>query len=76
MLKRPMKSGLEAVPARQIEQLERRLFLRKGLGLGALALLSGCDVTEQESVQKVLWSMSRWNDRAQAWLFDPNRLAP
>ncbi len=27
-------------------------------------------------VDKVLWSMSRFNDRVQAWLFDPSRLAP
>jgi DMSO/TMAO reductase YedYZ molybdopterin-dependent catalytic subunit len=46
------------------------------LSLGALTLLSGCDVTDAESVQKVLWSMSRWNDRVQGWLFDPDKLAP
>lgn len=33
-------------------------------------------MTDAESVQKLLWSMSRWNDRAQVWLFDPNKLAP
>ena len=27
------------------------------------------------NVQKVLWAMSRWNDRVQTWLFDPRRLA-
>jgi DMSO/TMAO reductase YedYZ molybdopterin-dependent catalytic subunit len=46
------------------------------LSLGALTLLSGCDVTDAESVQKLLVGMSRWNDRAQAWLFDPGKLAP
>ena len=60
----------------EILRLERRLFLRRGLSLGALALLSGCNLTDQESVQKVLWAMSRWNDRVQGWLFDPKRLAP
>jgi len=60
----------------QLENLERRLFLRRGLSLGAVALLSGCNITDQESVQRVLWTMSRWNDRAQGWLFDPKRLAP
>ena len=59
-----------------IQKLERRLFLRQSLSLGALALLSGCDLTDQESVQRVLTGMSRWNDGAQAWLFDPKRLAP
>jgi DMSO/TMAO reductase YedYZ molybdopterin-dependent catalytic subunit len=59
-----------------IEKIERRLFLKQGLSLGALTLLSGCNVTDAESVQKVLWGMSRWNDRTQAWIFDPNKLAP
>jgi len=60
----------------RIERIERRLFLRQGLSLGALALLSGCELTDDEGVQKVLWAMSRWNDRAQAWLFSPDKLAP
>jgi DMSO/TMAO reductase YedYZ molybdopterin-dependent catalytic subunit len=56
--------------------LERRLFLKRGLSVGALSLLSGCELTDDESVQRVLSAMSRWNDGAQAWLFNPNRLAP
>ena len=59
-----------------VASLERRLFLRRGLSVGALALLSGCDLTDDEGVQRVLQGMSRWNDRAQAWLFDSSRLAP
>ena len=59
-----------------VARLERRLFLRRGLSLGALALLTGCDITNQEGVQRVLSAMSRWNDGAQDWLFDPKRLAP
>ena len=46
-------------PTREIVKLERRLFLRQGLSLGALTMLSGCDVTDADSVQKVLWSLSR-----------------
>jgi DMSO/TMAO reductase YedYZ molybdopterin-dependent catalytic subunit len=71
-----MQGSLEDQSRPQIEKLERRLFLKQGLSLGALTLLSGCNVTDAESVQKVLLSMSRWNDRAQDWLFDPNKLAP
>jgi DMSO/TMAO reductase YedYZ molybdopterin-dependent catalytic subunit len=63
-------------PSREVVALERRLFLRQGLSLGALTLLSGCDITEADAVQKVLWSMSRWNDRVQAAIFDPAKLAP
>ncbi len=57
-------------------RLERRLFLRNGLSLGALTMLTGCDLTDGDAVDKVLWAMSRWNDKVQAFLFDPDRLAP
>ncbi len=63
-------------PTREVVALERRLFLKQGLSLGALTLLSGCDITDADAVQKVLWSMSHWNDRVQAAIFDPNKLAP
>src|SRR5438093_12040115 len=61
---------------RLIRSIERRLFLRQGLSLGALALLAGCELTDDEGVQRLLMGMSRWNDRAQGWLFNPNKLAP
>src|SRR5436190_24221231 len=57
-------------------QIERRLFLKQGLSLGALTLLTGCDVTDESAVQGVLNGISRWNDRAQAALFNPHRLMP
>jgi DMSO/TMAO reductase YedYZ molybdopterin-dependent catalytic subunit len=60
----------------RIASLERRLFLRHGLSLGALALLSGCELRDSESVQGMLDAMSGWNDGVQAWLFSPTRLAP
>ena len=59
-----------------LENLERRIFLRRSLSLGALAMLTGCEFTDQESVQRVLMAMSNWNDGVQHWLFNPNRLAP
>jgi DMSO/TMAO reductase YedYZ molybdopterin-dependent catalytic subunit len=71
-----MANSLKDQPRAQVAQLERRLFLGRGLSLGALTMLTGCNVTDRESVQKVLWAMSRWNDRVQGWIFDPNRLAP
>ena len=71
-----MANSLEDQPRAQVARLERRLFLGRGLSLGALTMLSGCNVTDREAVQKVLWAMSRWNDRVQGWIFDPNRLAP
>ncbi|MGE5468314.1 MAG: molybdopterin-dependent oxidoreductase [Ignavibacteria bacterium] len=54
----------------------RRLFLRHGLTLGGLSLLSGCALVDEESAERALMRVSRFNDRVQAWLFDPNRLAP
>jgi DMSO/TMAO reductase YedYZ molybdopterin-dependent catalytic subunit len=69
-----MKTKIE--PSRKLFDLERRLFLRQGLSLGALTLLTGCELTDDESVQRVLMGMSGWNDRVQDWLFDPKKLAP
>jgi DMSO/TMAO reductase YedYZ molybdopterin-dependent catalytic subunit len=57
-------------------QLERRLFLKQGLSLGALTLLTGCDVTDTSAVQSALKGISSWNDRAQAALFNRTRLMP
>jgi len=54
----------------------RRLFLRGGASLGALAFLTGCDIVDGPSAEKALRVVSRFNDRAQGWLFNPNRLAP
>jgi DMSO/TMAO reductase YedYZ molybdopterin-dependent catalytic subunit len=59
-----------------LRRLERRQVLRRGLSLGALTMLTGCNLQDGDAVDRVLWAMSRWNDRVQAWLFDPNRLAP
>jgi DMSO/TMAO reductase YedYZ molybdopterin-dependent catalytic subunit len=60
----------------EIRSIERRIFLKQSLSIGALSLLAGCELTADEEVQQVLGAMSSWNDRVQAWLFDPNKLAP
>src|SRR5260370_19781698 len=62
-----------SVAARQIG---RRLVLKQGLSLGALTLLTGCDVTDTSTVQGALDGISRWNDRTQALIFNPRRLMP
>ncbi len=59
-----------------IEQIDRRKILRGALSLGALTMLTGCDVTDRGAVQSVLRAVSAWNDGVQAFLFDPNKLAP
>jgi DMSO/TMAO reductase YedYZ molybdopterin-dependent catalytic subunit len=56
--------------------LDRRALLRGGMSLGALSLLTGCDLSDNNAVQGVLARFSAWNDRVQAALFNPNKLAP
>lgn len=60
----------------RLEQPARRLFMRRSLTLGGLSLLTGCAVTDSNSAEAALKKISRFNDKVQAWLFDPNRLAP
>jgi hypothetical protein len=85
MKKRIQGSGLDEssiltdarkILAPQIEDRSRRSFLLRGLTLGGVAMLSGCNLTDNESVDTALSSMSRFNDRVQGWLFNPNAMAP
>jgi DMSO/TMAO reductase YedYZ molybdopterin-dependent catalytic subunit len=57
-------------------ELERRHLFGGGLSLGALTMLTGCDISDHDSVQRALAFVSRFNDRVQAAIFGPNRLAP
>ena len=41
-----------------IARIDRRKVLRGSLSLGALTLLGGCDVTDTDTIQKVLTAMS------------------
>ena len=61
---------------RVVQQPARRAFLQRTLTLGGLSLLSGCALVDGESIDTALMGISRLNDKAQGWLFDPNRLAP
>lgn len=61
---------------RELDAPSRRLFGKRILTLGGLAMLTGCSLTDEASVETILSRVSRMNDRVQAWLFDPNRLAP
>ena len=61
---------------RHLDQPMRRAFLQRSLSLGGLSLLSGCGIVEESDVENALMKVSRFNDKAQAFLFDPNRLAP
>jgi DMSO/TMAO reductase YedYZ molybdopterin-dependent catalytic subunit len=57
-------------------QPSRRAFLQRSLTLGGLGLLTGCTPDSQENIERALAAISRFNDRAQALLFDPAHLAP
>jgi DMSO/TMAO reductase YedYZ molybdopterin-dependent catalytic subunit len=59
-----------------VDIINRRGVLRGAVSLGALTMLTGCDVSENDSVQKALREVSAWNDRVQAAIFRPNHLAP
>ena len=54
----------------------RRDFLRRSLTLGGMAMLTGCTLADETSVETALTRISRMNDDVQGWLFDPKRLAP
>ena len=62
--------------AKLLPEPSRRLFLRGAAGLGAVTLLTGCDIVDSASAEKALLAMSRFNDRVQALIFNPNKLAP
>jgi DMSO/TMAO reductase YedYZ molybdopterin-dependent catalytic subunit len=85
VFKRPVLAGVDSdaalaearkLIARRIEQPARRAFLQRSLTLGGLSLLSGCSISDNSTVEAALMRISRFNDAAQGWLFDPNRLAP
>ena len=59
-----------------LRRIPRRALLRGSLSVGALSLLTGCNLEDDDAVDRVLSAMSRWNDAAQAALFSRTRMAP
>ena len=53
----------------------RRRLLHQGLTLGGVMMLTGCDISDNESVETALSRMSRFNDRVQGFLFSDRDLA-
>lgn len=70
-----MNTKLLLQPSKSLVNIERRLFMKKTLSLGALAMLTGCDPTEPSATDRILSAMSRWNDEVQLAIFNPNKLA-
>lgn len=60
----------------RVRQPSRRAFLGRSLTLGGLSMLTGCSLLDDDGVEAALQRISVLNDDAQAWLFDPTRLAP
>ena len=54
----------------------RRQFLRGAGSLGALTFLTGCDIVDSNAAEGTLRMISKFNDRVQAAIFNPNKLAP
>jgi DMSO/TMAO reductase YedYZ molybdopterin-dependent catalytic subunit len=80
MMSRPRTERLKpAVTEDEIRpdliRIGRRFALKRGLSLGGLALLTGCDLSTHSGVDAALWAMLRFNDRVQAALFSRPRLA-
>ena len=62
--------------AKLLPQPSRRLFLRGATSLGALAMLTGCDIIDSDTSENALRVVSRFNDWVQARLFSETTLAP
>ena len=61
---------------KEMSDATRRKFLTGGASLGALVMLSGCDLVDRRASERILWKVSKFNDAVQAALFNPHRLAP
>lgn len=70
------KRLLLADAAKLLPDPARRKFLSGAASLGALTFLTGCDILDGVSAEGALRKISTFNDRVQALLFNPNRLAP
>src|SRR6201982_2119778 len=52
------------------------VFPAGGASLGALTLLTGCDVLDSSSAEELLRKVSKFNDAVQSLMFNPYALAP
>src|SRR6202000_3198336 len=66
-----VKDALKVMP-----DLARRRFIAGGASIGALTLLTGCNVTDSFSADNMLAQISKFNDAVQAAIFNPYALAP
>ena len=77
--RQPLRNDADTVLKEALTRVRlssRRAFLGRTLTLGGLSMLTGCSLLDDDSVDSALRRISKLNDDAQAFLFDPNRLAP
>jgi DMSO/TMAO reductase YedYZ molybdopterin-dependent catalytic subunit len=74
--RKPIDQSVLKEDRKLVEDINRRGLLRGAVSLGALTMLTGCDVSENDTVQKVLRAVSAWNDGVQEAIFRPDHLAP
>ncbi len=77
--RKPSPVDADAVVREALQRMHqplRRQFLQRGLTLGGVAMLSGCSIVDDSTVETALMRISRLNDGVQGWLFDGKRLAP
>src|SRR5260370_10684469 len=66
-----VKEAVKSMP-----ELSRRRFISGGASLGALTLLTGCNVSDSFSAEEMLKQVSKFNDGVQALIFNPDAMAP
>ncbi|MDP9095973.1 MAG: molybdopterin-dependent oxidoreductase [Pseudomonadota bacterium] len=71
--RRPVVTVDEIRP--ELARIGRRHAILRGVSLGSLGLLTGCDLSTKSGIDAALWAMLSFNDRVQAALFSRNRLA-
>ncbi len=65
ILRRPEILGQRKTKRWAADNIDRRGLIRGAVSLGALGLLTGCDVSEEPPVQSWLRTVSAWNDGVQ-----------
>lgn len=73
---KPIDPGILDNHKTLIADIDRRKLLRGSLSLGALTMLTGCDIGHEGSIQSALRAVSEFNDAVQAAIFRPDHLAP
>jgi len=74
--RQPLDRSALAEDKALLADINRRNVLRGTVSLGALSLLTGCDVSDSSAVRSMLLAVSAWNDRVQQFMFRPHHLAP